>query len=160
MEHLLHHLCHLIVYLPWFIAGYYEWVKDYGKRPPRTLTATLSVWAWGLATWISASASLRNQTVVYDGHMGPFDPTRNTQPCIPGTEWRALIVSPAAGNLCGCPEYEFVNNCWRSDGVPAVDTGNIHTEYINILIKSNQETDKQIETLHWAYEDYFFFDNE
>ena len=92
--------------------------------------------------------------------MGPFDPTRNTQLCIPGKEWRALTVSPAVGNPHDCSEYKSVNNCWRCDGVPAIDTGNIHTEYINKLIKRNQETDKWIEALCQAYKDYYFFDNE
>lgn len=92
--------------------------------------------------------------------MGPFNPTRNAQLCIPGKEWRALIVSPAAGNPRDCPEYESVNNCWRSDGIPAIDTGSVHIKYINKLIKRNQETDKRIETLHQAYEDLYYFDNE
>jgi len=41
----------------------------------------------------------------YDRHMGPFDPTKNTQLWFPGKEWRALIVSSTAGNLHDCPKY-------------------------------------------------------
>ena len=95
----------------------------------------------------------------YDGHMGPFDPTRNAQLCYPGKEWRALIVSPAAGNLHDSPEYESMLNCWKSDGPPAFDTGSVNNEYIDNLIRMNQETDKRMEALYRTHLDYHSFDS-
>ena len=95
----------------------------------------------------------------YDGHMGPFDPTRNAQLCYPGKEWRALIVSPAAGNPRDSPEYESMLNCWKSDGPPAFDTGSVNNEYIDNLIRMNQETDKRMEALYRTHLDYHSFDS-
>lgn len=94
----------------------------------------------------------------YDGHMGPFDPTRNPQLTPPGKEWRPLIISHTAGNPRDCPEYESVLNCWKSDKKPAFDSGRIHDNYLNNLIRRNQEADKRIEALYQRYVDYHFFD--
>ena len=70
----------------------------------------------------------------YDGHMGPFDAMRNPQLCVPGKEWRPLIISPAAGNPRDSPEYESILNCWKSDGPSAFDMGSVINRYIDNLI--------------------------
>lgn len=95
----------------------------------------------------------------YDGHMGPFDPMCNAQVSPPGKEWRALIITPAAGNPRDSPEHESVLNCWKSDGAPAFDTGNINNDYIAKLIRINQETDKRMDALYRVHTDYHSFDS-
>ncbi|EDR06478.1 uncharacterized protein LACBIDRAFT_328877 [Laccaria bicolor S238N-H82] len=94
----------------------------------------------------------------YDGHMGPFDPTRNAQLWLPGKEWRALIMGPAAGNPRKYPEYEVATNCWKSDAAPAFDTGRIHNSYIDKLILQNQEVGWRMEVLHKEYVKHHFLE--
>ncbi|EDR14505.1 uncharacterized protein LACBIDRAFT_321621 [Laccaria bicolor S238N-H82] len=88
----------------------------------------------------------------YDGHMGPFDPTRNTQLWFPGKEWRALILTPAAVTPRDNPEYEPVTNCWKSDAAPAFDTGRIHPSYIDNLIHLNQQIRRFPLVVDWVME--------
>ena len=95
----------------------------------------------------------------YNGHMGPFDTTRYPQLCVPGKEWRPLIISPAAGNPCDSPEYESILNCWKSDGPSAFDTGSVINGYIDNLIQINQETNRRIEALYRTHLDYHSFDS-
>ena len=91
----------------------------------------------------------------YDGHLGPFDPTKNTQLSFTEKPWRALIISPAAGQPRNSPEYESILNCWKSDEHPAFDTGSIHNSYIDKLICRNQEVEKRIEELYKVYSDRY-----
>ena len=91
----------------------------------------------------------------YDGHMGPFDPTRNPQLYFPDKEWRPLIITPAAGQPRDSPEYESVTNCWKSDGHPAFDTGTVHGSYIDRLIRKNQEVEKRMDALYKVYSDRY-----
>ena len=85
--------------------------------------------------------------------MGPFDPTWNAQLSLPGKEWRALIIAPAAGQPHNSPEYEPITNCWKSDTYPAFNTGAVHGSYIDRLIRKNQEVERRMEALYKVYSD-------
>ena len=91
----------------------------------------------------------------YDGHMGPFDPTKNPQLSLPDRPWRPLIIKPAAGQPRDSPEYESILNCWKSDEHPAYDSGTIHDNYIDKLIRRNQEVERRMEVLYKVYSDRF-----
>ena len=98
---------------------------------------------------------LAEQDRRYDGHMGPFDPTRNAQLSFPGREWRPFVITPAAGQPRDSPEYEVITNCWKSDARPAFDTGSVHNYYIDKLISKNQEVEKRLEALYKVYSDRY-----
>ena len=98
---------------------------------------------------------LAEQDRRYDGHMGPFDPTRNAQLGFPGREWRPFVITPAAGQPRDSPEYEIITNCWKSDAGPAFDTGSVHNYYIDRLISKNQEVEKRLEALYKVHLDRY-----